>query len=101
MKLHERIFRSICKASVYIAVLSALIFFAYVIYTLFMDDPMLVIVPSSIIIAVILVLNGWTYLNEDWEKKDAIIREEIKQLEHDVKQHHNKFEQEAKNETDR
>ena len=101
MKLHERIFRTICKASVYIAVLSALVFFAYVIYTVLRDDPMLFIVPGAITVAVILVMNGLRYINEDAEKNEAIVREKMEQLEHDVKQFHDEVEREVRNDSDR
>ena len=85
MKFHERIFRAVCKASVYILISAFCVGIVRAAIFVFKEDPMFVIGSAAIIAAVVLVLNGWIYLDEDWKKREEQLKKEIEQLEREMK----------------
>lgn len=85
MKIHERIFRAVCKASVYILISAFCVGIVWAVISAFKEYPMFVIGSAAIIAAVVLVLNGWIYLEEDWKKREERLIKEIEQLEREVK----------------
>lgn len=86
MKLHERIFRTICKASVCSLIFVVLVCTLYAFYTLLRDEPMFIVSTTSIIVVMILLVNGWRFLYEDLKKREEETRKEIEQFERDAKQ---------------
>ena len=87
MKFHERIFRAVCKASVYILISAFCVGIVWAVISVFIEYPTFVIGSATIITAVVLVLNGWTYLDEDWKKREEQLKKEIEQFEREMKQH--------------
>lgn len=85
MKFHERIFRAVCKASVYILISAFCVGIVWAVISVFIEYPAFVLSSATFIAAVVLVLNGWTYLDEDWKKREEQLKKEIEQLEREVK----------------
>lgn len=94
MKFHERIFRAVCKASVYILISAFCVGIVWAVYFAFKEYPAFVLGSAAIITAVVLVLNGWTYLDEDWKKRKEQLKKEIEQLEREMKQQTDETEKE-------
>ena len=86
MKFHERIFRAVCKASVYILILAFCAVIVWAVYFVFKEYPAFILGSAAIIVAVVLVLNGWTYLDEDWKKREEQLKKEIEQFEREMKE---------------
>ena len=86
MKFHERIFRAVCKASVYILISAFCVGIVWAVISTFKEYPMFVIGSAVIIVAVVLALNGWTYIVEDWKKREEQLNKEIEQLEREIEQ---------------
>ena len=85
MKFHERIFRAVCKASVYILISAFCVGIVWAVYFAFKEYRTFILGSAAIIAAVVLVLNGWTYLDEDLKKREEQLNKEIEQLEREVK----------------
>ena len=94
MKFHERIFRAVCKASVYILISAFCVGTVGAVYYVFKYMPEFAIFVLVIILAMVLLLNGWTYLDEDWKKQEERLMKEIEQLEREVKQQQDEAEKE-------
>jgi hypothetical protein len=86
MKFHERIFRAVCKASVYILISAFCVGIVLAVYVVFIEDPTFVICSAAIITVAILVIKGSIYISEDCEKRIKRIEKEIEQLEREMKQ---------------
>lgn len=87
MKFHERIFRAVCKASVYILISAFCVGTVGAVYYVFKYMPEFAIFVLAITLAMVLLLNGWFYINEDWKKREEQLNKEIEQLEREMKQH--------------
>lgn len=94
MKFHERIFRAVCKASVYILISALCVGIVWAVISVFIESPTFVIGSAAIIAAVFFVLNGWIYLDEDWKKQEERLMKEIEQLEREIKQQSDEAEKE-------
>lgn len=86
MKFHERIFRAVCKTSVYILISSLCGGIVGAVYYVLKNMPRFCIFVIVIILVMVLLLNGWFYINEDWKKREEQLKKEIEQLEREIKQ---------------
>ena len=94
MKFHERIFRYVCKLSVYILISAFCVGIVWAVISVFIEYPTFVLGSAAIIASVVLVLNGWTYLDEDLKKREEQLKKEIEQLEREMKQNPDEAEKE-------